>query len=390
MTPTQEGTTLILASIAVCLMIFAMNQQYRRSPTLRLGSSMNLGGFFSDLRQRVVDFNNRRKAKNTKSARALLGKKRARVDPNLDCTNVQPSDTNWARCAQGVSSGRIISRKPTDRVTSTILDFEKDNDTFQGLGTRLQDSFAKSTFESDAITNLGAGLGGIKIDPTNLRNNGFFSQGTENASAGRTSGLDGAAAFPFLRKSDNGAEANQRSTAPTGPVSQSAAVGMGMSFEEFTRGVDTSDYEPIDKPRGKREIFDQRPDFESKPSNGTLGVNPFITPQTPVAAANVGVNPFVTPQKPVAAGLKLDEAFRQREVGAGLKLEEAFKQREVGAGLKLSEAFANKEVGAAVSPVSSAEVGVSSEEIASATASLRNVNIVQSTTGGQLNFGIRP
>jgi hypothetical protein len=386
MSPTQEGTTLILASIAVCLMIYAMNQQYGRSSPRALGASKTIGEKASGVRKKITkkfnDFFNAKKKKKNKEA---LGARRARVDPTLDCSDVSPSDPNWTRCAQGSAVGRIPTTNATNAVSNFTLDFARDNATNQGLGSRLQDGFVQDQFRSDASTNLGSRNGprGMKIDTSNLKNNAFFSQGTENASTRATSGLStqGAAAFPFSRRSDGADEsdtATRASRAPTGPVPGTEALGMGMRFEEFARGPrHTPLVESSGRPMGKREALDEkghgtrRQSYETKPSDEPVG-NAF--------------NPFVdTPSAGLGAGLKISEAFGTQPLGclgagAGSTLTDAFKTGALGA---------HGALGAAVSPVSS-DVGVSPEEISAATASLEDVNIVQSTIGGQLNFGIRP
>lgn len=369
MSPTQEGTTLILASIAVCLMIYAMNQQYKGSSPGALGSSMNLGGRFSEMRRKIIDWNNERKAENARQLRKKmkLGARRARVDPDLDCSSVGISDPNWGRCAQGAGVGRVPTKNASNTVFNSTLEFEKDSIKHQGLGSRLQDGFVRDQFSSDSRVNLGMGpgLGGMRIDPSNLKNNAFFSQGTENPTTRVTSGIssEGAAAFPFAQKSSGGDECTRSSPSFTGPIPGTEAVGMGMSIKEFTRGSDSLGA----RPQGKREVIDQgghgtrRQKFNSKPADEPVGD---------------AFNPFVDTPKP------------RNHLGAGLKLSDAFEAQSLGSGSRLEDAFENA-LGSAVSPVSS-DVGVSPEEITAATAVLKNVNIVQSTTGGQLNFAIRP
>ena len=384
MSSTQEGTTLILASIAVCLMIYAMNQQYKSSTSNNyvLGSSMTLGSRFSNLKKRFRKFTNL----GAKKTPSLLGKKRARVDPTIDCANVSPSDPNWQRCAQGAGVGRIPTRNARDSVANPQLAFEQESIKFQGLGsrgTRIQDSLVQDQFAADAITNLGKGLGGIRIDPSNLKNNGFFSQGTENASSARTSGLSaqGAMAFPFTQRSDGGADATHTGPSCSGNVPGTEAVGMGMSFAEFIKGAKPFEGRKQDRPMGKREVVDSqgrkslsRSEFNTSVENQEVG-NAF--------------NPFTKTGKNLGAGVKISEAFTGKDLGAGVKISEAFTGMDLGAGSKISEAFTGMDLGSAVSPVSS-DVGVSPQEISAATSSLDNVNIVQSTIGGQLNFGIRP
>ncbi len=364
MSVAQEGTTIILASIAVCLLIFAMNQQFRGSSSgvRALGSSASgIRGVVRDVTQRLSDWNDARRAKNSLKRLKKLGTRKARRDPDLDCSRVSPSDTNWARCAQGASVGRVPTTNARNVVSSTFLDNQKDAIKHQGLGTRLQDGFVQDQFDADAATSLGAGAmpkgpGGMRIDTGDA----FFSRGTESASSGRASRV-GAAAFPFASDGygdgDGDGDGGDRMPAgPAGPVTGSGPVGMGMRIEDLTRGAEPSRRAPggdggrrrgRSRPMGKREMLDE---FESKPSDEAVGS---------------AFNPFV--ESPVGLGLGLG-----------------------GAGIAISDAFDDANLGAAVSPVSSAEVGVSPDEISAATAVLSNVNIVQSTTGGQLNFGIRP
>ena len=368
MSSTQEGTTLILASIAVCLMIYAMNQQYKGSSGTTLISSARLGGTFQNAKKKFLKWKNGGKKKH-------VGTRRARVKKGLDCSDLSPSDPNWARCAQGAGVGRIPTKNAGNTVFNSTLQFEKDSINHQGLGSRLQDSFVNDQFEQDSETNLGRkGPKGMRIDRSNLKNNAFFSQGTENASSGRSSGIssEGGAAFPFSRKSDGPADAEDARPKPkrNGEVPGTEAVGMGMSFKDFAEG--TKGPKPArassqeGRPMGKRETIDRK-------GRGARGQE-FVAKETDEALGSA-FNPFVdAPAK---------------NVGAGLKLNEAFSGQTLGSGSRLKDAFENRSLGSAVSPVSS-KVGVSPEEISSATAVLDNVNIVQSTTGGQLNFGIRP
>ena len=373
MSSMNDKHTMILGAVAVCLIMTAVIMSYNKSSPEPLGMPRNLAGRLNDLKRRFNDWNNQRKAKNAKALRKKMnvGARRARVDPNLDCSKVRPSDPNWARCSQGAGVGRVPTMNAKNAVSSTILEFEKDSIKHQGLGSRLQDAFVQDQFESDARTNLGSsGLGGMRIDPSNLKNNAFFSQGTENPTMMVTSGLNSknAAAFPFSTRSDEDKDGGIAPPSSTGPVSQTEPVGMGMSMEEFTKGVrvDKDKMRKLNRPMGKREIIDDkgrgasRHEFNSKPSDEAVGS---------------AFNPFVdSPSKDLGSGLMLNEAFEPKLLGS--------------AGSRLEDAFQNT-LGTAVSPISS-NVGVSPEEISAATAILEDVNIVQSTTGGQLNFGIRP
>lgn len=358
MSSTQEGTTLVLASIAVCLMIYAMNLQYKRGDTSTkivnaintvketLGASRFFNGKFGRGTKAAKKL--REELRSKRSVKKALGLKRARVDPNLDCSKVSPSDPNWARCASGSSVGRVPTTSASTRVQSTILDFARESNANQGLGTsamRLTDGFVQDQFDQ----GLGAKLGGLKISH-NLQNNAFFSQGTENPGSLVTSGIstEAAAAFPFSRRSDEGAEARQNTPPQTGPVPGTEPVGMGMSFAKFIGKDKMESYGEGSRGASRQMVVSK----EEK---------------------RVG-NPFVQTKKELGSGLALSEAFSQKTLGSGLSLEDAFK---------------TKSLGVAVSPVSG-ELGASAEDISQATAVLKEVNIVQSTTGGQLDFGIRP
>lgn len=365
MSSTQEGTTLILASIAVCLMIYAMNQQYKSSSGTTLISSARLGGTFQNAKKKYLRWKNGKGKK-------PVGTRRARVKKGLDCKNVSPTDPNWARCAQGAGVGRIPTTNANKAIFNSTLQFEKDSIKNQGLGSRLQDGFVNDQFDQDADTNLGRkGPKGMRIDRSNLKNNAFFSQGTENASSGRSSGIssEGGAAFPFSRRSDGPADAEETKpmTKSNGEVPGTEAVGMGMRFKDFAKGTKpTRASSQEERPMGKREVIDRK-------GRGVRGQE-FVAKETDESLGSA-FNPFVDAPS--------------RNVGAGLKLNEAFSGQTLGSGSRLEDAFENGALGSAVSPVSS-KVGVSPEEISSATAVLEDVNIVQTTTGGQLNFGIRP
>lgn len=350
MSTTQEGTTLVLASIAVCLVIYAMNKQFQRGDT-----SVRIVNAVTSVKEALgaSRFMKGRFGKAGKKLRAHLKEKRetkkALGSSDLNCDDISPSNPNWARCAQGAGIGRVPSTDSSAAVTSTMLDFAKDNAESQGLGARIQDDFINAEYAQ----GLGAKLGGMRIS-NNLQNNAFFSEGTENPTAAVTSGLstEGAQAFPFASRSDEGAEAVQNTPPQTGPVPGTEAVGMGMNFAAFA----------------------------AQAKNGGSSEESRGASRQQFATKQVGAefNPFVQTEQ-VESDLKL---------GEGLALSEAFAQKTVGSGLLLEDAF-KSHTGAAVSPVS-AELGASPEDLAQATAVLKEVNIVQSTTGGQLDFGIRP
>ena len=83
MSSTQEGTTLILASVAVCLLIYVMKQEFRgphRYP--------RVAG--------VVG--------------AIKGALGSRGRGATDCSKINPSHADWARCAQGAAMGRVPTK----------------------------------------------------------------------------------------------------------------------------------------------------------------------------------------------------------------------------------------------------------------------------------------
>lgn len=330
MSSTQEGTTLILASVAVCLLIYVMKQEYhgpREYP--------RVAGVLGAV-QSVLGSNKR-----------------------VDCSKIKPGNPNWARCAQGSSIGRVPTRKPAEVVKNTNLDFTKDSLQNQGLGVgRLQDDFVHQQFDS----SLGASkMGGMRIDKSELKNNAYFSQGTENASSLVASGIskEGAAAFPFSRKSsDEPGETHAFPQKHAGRVPGTEPLGSGMKFADFKQ--------QRAKSRGKQDGGGGGRGASRPQVNKKLGVAPYDE-------QGAAFNPFVgsTP----GSGLGLKEAY-EPALGMGSNLDNAFKSK-----------FGS--LGVAVSPVKS-NVGVSPVEMSEATATLDNMNIVQSTTGGQLNIGIRP
>lgn len=267
----------------------------------------------------------------------------------LDCSGINPGHANWARCAQGSAKGRIPSKRPSKVVRDSMLDFASDSIKHQGLGVgRLQDDFVKDQYNG----SLGApSFGGMRIDKTNLKNNSFFSQGTENPTHLVTSGIsaEAAAAFPFSTKSSDDASSSngmRSSTFSSSNVSGTEPVGMGMKLASLKRGMNKNFGEILGGGSGGARGA-SRPQVNKK-----LGVAPFDDHGS-------DNNPFV--------GSTAD----------------------VGSGLKLSEAYGS--LGAAVSPFSSStDVGVSPAEISAATASLNDVNIVQNTEGGFKDRFIRP
>ncbi len=333
MSSTQEGTTLILASVAVCLLIYVMKLEFdgpRAYP-------------------RVA---------------GLVGAVKSAVGASseTDCSTINPGHADWAKCAQGSAMGRVPTKDPSSVLRNTTLDFVSDSINSQGLGVgRLQDDFVNEQY---ANNSLGAPRpGGMRINKSNLKNNSFFSAGTQNATKLVTSGISdgGAEAFPFLRKSDGGREKSDSFTRAnaSGGVPGTEAVGMGMKISELKKptvwsggGVSDGDGRGISS-------------FRSQ-VNKKLGVAPFED-------EGAEFNPFA--------------GTTTASLGAGLKISEAYKAPQLGMGSKIDEAYGS--LGAAVSPFSS-DVGVSPGEISAATASLSDINIVQSKPGGHIDRFIRP
>jgi len=331
MSSTQEGTTLILASVAVCLLIYVMKQEVKGPRSYpRVAGAVG-------------------------AVKAALG-----VSP--DCANINPGHADWARCAQGSAMGRVPTKNPSSVVNNTSLDFASDSLKSQGLGVgRLQDDFVRDQYSS----NLGApNPGGMRIDKSNLKNNSFFSPGTENPTNLVTVGIstEGAAAFPFLRKSgaERGGEGESLThSQSSGDVPGTEPVGMGMKFVDFKRKIKTQQESGRGSGGGRSASRAQ--------VNKKLGVAPFED-------QGAEFNPFV--------------GKTSTDLGAGLKISEAFDAPKLGMGSKYEDAFGK--LGTAVSPISSSDVGVSPVEISAATASLQDVNIVQSHPGGFKDRFIRP
>lgn len=324
MSSTQEGTTLILASVAVCLLIYVMKQEYR-GPRQYPSVSGVLG-----------------------SIKSALGV--------TNCSKINPGHADWARCAQGSAKGRVPTKNAASVVKNTSLDFASDSLKNQGLGVgRLQDDFVHDQYSG----NLGTPQpGGMRIDKSSLKNNNFFSKGTQNATSLIKSGIssEGAEAFPFARKSGDKREQYTQSGG-SGRVPGTEPVGMGMKFSDLKR-----------KLKGSVEHggFGGRRSASRAQVNKKLGVAPF-------EEQGAEFNPFTGNTPTLGTGLKVSEAFNSPSLGKGSSLQKAY------GGL-----------GAAVSPFSSSDVGVSPVEISAATAALKNINIVQSTGGGHIDRFIRP
>ena len=277
--------------------------------------------------------------------------------------------------------GAIMSRIPTKNaksvVKNTSLDFVSDSIKNQGLGVgRLQDDFVQEQYSSDLgvgrlqddfvqeqySSDLGAKRpGGMKIDPSGLKNNSFFSTGTQNASRLAPSGIsaEGAQAFPFATKSGPERDEELRTTSNgAGDVASSEPVGRGMKLSRFLR-----------KQQDNKLVRDG--DRASKTIKSIASMKMGVAPFDDDGAVH---NPFV--------GSTTDN------VGKGMNLSDAYTTPNVGMGSTLTNAYGD--LGVAVSPISSADVGVSPEEISAATASLSGINLVQSMPTAHIDRFIRP
>lgn len=357
MSSTQEGTTLILASVAVCLLIYVMKQEYH-GPRQYPRVSGVVGAI-----------------------KGALGS-----SDDTDCSKINPGHADWARCAQGSAMGRVPTQNAAAVVKNTSLDFASESLRNQGLGMgRLQDDFVQEQYgdglgmgrlQDDFVQEqYGNGLGaprpgGMRIDTSNLKNNAFFSNGTQNATRLVTSGIssDGAQAFPFARKSTDKREQYTKSES-SGDVRHTEPVGMGMNFSALKRKITKAK----DKAEQRQSLTKAMNQFggggrsaSRAQVNKKLGVAPF-------EEQGAEFNPF---------------AGNTPSLGAGLKISEAFDSQNLGKGSDLNEAFGS--LGAAVSPFSSSDVGVSPVEISAATAALPDVNIVSNKPGGHIDRFIRP
>ena len=344
MSSTQEGTTLILASVAVCLLIYVMKQEYQGPHQYPRVSG-------------------------------VVGAIKSALGSSSDCSKINPGHADWARCAQGSAMGRVPTQNAAAVVKNTSLDFASDSLRNQGLGVgRLQDDFVQEQYRDglgmgrlqDGFVQeqYGNGLGaprpgGMRIDKSNLKNNAYFSKGTQNSTSLVTSGIssEGAEAFPFARKSTDKREEYTKSKS-LGDVLGTEPVGMGMKFSDFkrklTRSAQNSQFGGGGRSASRAQV------------NKKLGVAPF-------EEQGAEFNPF---------------AGNTPSVGAGLKINEAFDSHNLGKGSDLNKAFGS--LGAAVSPFSSSDVGVSPVEISAATAALPDVNIVSNKPGGHIDRFIRP
>ena len=337
MSSNSNGATLVLSTVAVCLLLYVMKREY---------SDGQSGERFEAALGAVSRF---------------LGSKNK---PDIDCSDINPGHANWARCAQGSAKGRVPTKKPVSVLKNTSLDFASESIRNQGLGVgRLQDDFVHDQYSS----SLGAPRpGGMRIDKSNLKNNSFFSPRTQNATSLVTSGIstEGAAAFPFASKSSS----KRDDVSPirrnaSGDVAGTEPVGMGMNFSDFKRKISRAMSQDDDGVGGGGRRSASRHQVDKK-----LGVAPF-------EEQGANFNPFAGGSSP--------------DLGGGLKISEAYSSAaKLGMGSNLSSAFGS--LGAAVSPISSSDVGVSPVEISAATAALSGINIVQSTGGGHIDRFIRP
>lgn len=335
MSSNSNGATLVLSTVAVCLLLYVMKREY---------SDGQSGERFEAALGAISSF---------------LGSKN---QPDIDCSGINPGHANWARCAQGSAKGRVPTKVPVSVLKNTSLDFASESIRNQGLGVgRLQDGFVHDQYSSSLGTPR---PGGMRIDKSNLKNNSFFSPGTQNATSLVTSGIstEGAAAFPFASKSSS----KREDVSPTrrrasGDVAGTEPVGMGMNFNDFKRKISRAMSQGDDGVGGGGRSA-SRHQVDKK-----LGVAPF-------EEQGANFNPFAGGSSP--------------DLGGGLKLSEAYDAPKLGMGSNLSSAFGS--LGAAVSPISSSDVGVSPVEISAATAALSGINIVQSTGGGHIDRFIRP
>ena len=334
MSSAKQGTTLILASVAVCLLVYVLKQEFKQ-PRAR------------SVAQEIVG--------TVRNALGSSGGARTR------CSNINPGHADWARCAQGSSVGRVPTKNASGVVKNSTLNFVSDSLNHQGLGVgRLQDDFVNDQYSS----SLGVPrLGGMKINKSSSQKDGFFSAGrAQDATKLVTSGIssEGAAAFPFMRKSgpERGEESEfSPSGNSSGEVPGTEPVGMGMKFSDFKQHTRGREH---DGGGGGRSPLRSQ-------VNKKLGVAPFED-------QGAEFNPFL--------------GTNPSGHGSGLKLNEAFDTPKLGMGTKLNKAFGA--LGAAVSPISSSDVGVSPIEISAATAALDDVNIVQSMPTGHIDRFIRP
>ncbi|CAM9106107.1 unnamed protein product [Ectocarpus sp. 12 AP-2014] len=202
----------------------------------------------------------------------------------------------------------------------------------------------------------------MRIDKSSLKNNAFFSKGTQNATSLVTSGIssEGAEAFPFARQSGEKREEYTKSNNASGSVPGTEPVGMGMKISHLKRKVKRAAKDGAFGGGGRSA---SRAKFNKK-----LGVAPF-------EEQGAEFNPFTGDTPSLGMGLKISRAFDEPELGMGSSINEAY----------------GSSLGAAVSPFSSSsDVGVSPVEITAATAALQDVNIVLSKPGGHIDRFIRP
>ena len=345
MSTAKQGTTLILASVAVCLLIYVMKQKMAEPENAAQESGV----------EAVVG-----------AVRRALGMSGGR--PRADCSKISPSHADWARCAQGSAMGRVPTKHPSAVLSNTSLDFASDSLQNQGLGTgRLQDDFVHDQFSSD--NNLGVSRpGGMRISKMTQEHRGGQQKATDKIMSGISSSA--AAAFPFARKSTprpDGEETRLKKAILSELPGDERAAG-GMSLKNLLAESQRT------KGRG-RGIggFAARSQVSRK-----LGVAPF-------EESGAEFNPFAGAEG-ASSGLKLSEAYDAPALGMGSTLADAYGGGGGGGGGGAAESL-----GAAVSPFSSsASVGVSPVEISAATAALPDVNIVQSTGGGHIDRFIRP
>ena len=446
MSTAKQGTTLILASVAVCLLIYVMKQKMDGpGPSEESAVAAAVG-----------------------AVRRALGSSGGR--PRADCSKISPNHADWAWCAQGSAMGRVPTKHPSAVLSNTSLDFASDSLQNQGLGTgRLQDGFVHDQFSSD--NHLGASTARLQDGFVHDQFSSDNSLGVRGLGGTRLSSIAGsvisssaAAAFPFASTSTPRSDGEKKTLKQTAEKSVSFlsdrkrsqepdeqedavtnvknSVRSLRSLSDRNRSQEPDEQEDAvtnveNSVRSLRSLSDrnrsQEPDEQedavtnvensvrslsqaSKKAAGGMNLKRFLTQGrrtkargrgrgrgirgfaarsqvsrklgvAPFEESGAEFNPFSGDVGASSDGLMLSEAYEEPSaLGMGSTLAEAFGGGGRGGGGGFSESL-----GAAVSPFSSsASVGVSPVEISAATAALDDVNIVQSTGGGHIDRFIRP
>ena len=385
MSTAKQGTTLILASVAVCLLIYVMKQKMDGSgPSEESAVAAAVG-----------------------AVRRALGSSGGR--PRADCSKISPNHADWAWCAQGSAMGRVPTKHPSAVLSNTSLDFASDSLQNQGLGTgRLQDGFVHDQFSSD--NNLGASTARLQDDFVHDQFSSDNSLGVRGLGGTRLSNIAGsvisssaAAAFPFASTSTPRSDGENKTLKQT--VENSVSF---LSDRKRSQEPDEQEDAVTNVENSVRSLSQA-----SKKAAGGMNLKRFLTQSRRTKGRGRGIRGFaarsqVSRKLGVAPFEESGAEFNpfSGDVGAssdGLMLSEAYEEPSaLGMGSTLAEAFGggggrgggggfSESLGAAVSPFSSAaSVGVSPVEISAATAALTDVNIVQSTGGGHIDRFIRP